>query len=871
MSVLPSLPLYTLTKKIYQGKKSLIYQGYRNADRLPIVIKTLKDESPSPKDLEQLRHEYAIYQKLNASGLSSILQVYGLLPFHNSLFLVLEDFGGRSLYQLFDKKGMSLKTFLTIGIKIAEELDGLHSQHLIHKDINPSNILFNSTTEQIKIIDFGISTFLSREKESISSLQLLEGTAAYLSPEQTGRINRAIDYRTDIYSLGATLYELLTQKLPFEAQELIDIIHLHIAKLPSPPHEVYEGIPEAVSTIIMKCLAKEAEERYQSAYGLKNDLEECLNQLTAKGTIELFALAQKDLFGHFQIPQKLYGREKEIDTLFSLFERISQGETALLLIFGYSGIGKSSIVQEMRRPIEQKRGHFIAGKFEQFQQNTPYSALIQAFRKLVQLLLAEKDLDLWKERFLKALGFDAQIMIDVIPELKLIIGEQSPVVPLNVRQAELRFHRTFASFIQVFLKKEHPLVLFVDDLQWADAASLKLLEFFLIENQPSYLLIIGAYRDNEVGPLHPLMGFFEKLKQIGHSFETLEIAPLSLKAVQNLVSDTLHNTQIAPLAQLIYQKTQGNPFFVIQFLKTIYQAGLLSFEKQSWVADLAQIEQLKISDNVAELMSRKIQELPLATQELLKAASAIGHAFDLSILADVCSLDLAQVSSHLWEALQEEFISIEESKAARYVFEHDRIQQAAYQLIPQQERSKLHYAIGRVLLNTTSDVMSIVNQLNYGRNLIEDQEERMDLARLNLQAGQKAKDAVAYPSALEYFKIGKDLLTQESWDQHYELAFFLYQNLAICHYLTSQYQQAEEIFDLLLKQAKSKLEQAQIYHLKNSIYTQIGEIEKALVASQKGLKLLGVDINLHPHSFTLLYEIFKAKITFIFIWCKVYR
>ena len=449
----PSLANYTLNEKIYEGRYCYVYRSVRHADQMPVILKLLKGKSPSPMLQAQMRHEYSIMQQLKTPR---VIQAYGIEEDAQQLMIVMEDFGGVTLSTLLQDNALDLKTFFTIAIELAAGLGDIHHRHIIHKDIKPQNIVVNLKKGQTKIIDFGIATILSREEQQIANPNIMEGTAAYISPEQTGRMNRAIDYRTDIYSLGITLYEMATHQVPFASTDFQEIVHQHIAKAPKPPHVVNPELPEALSGIILKCLEKGAEERYHSAYGLKNDLEECLRQLDLHGSIPYFAPGQHDIYDQFQIPQKLYGREKEINALLSIFERSSQGLAQILLVKGYAGIGKSSLVNEIQKPIVQKKGNFIFGKFDQFKKDIPYSALIQAFQGLVQQLLAkgEQELQLWKTHLTNALGQNGQVIIAVIPDMKCIIGEQPPISKLDDKNAQIRFQLTFASFIEAFLHEE---------------------------------------------------------------------------------------------------------------------------------------------------------------------------------------------------------------------------------------------------------------------------------------------------------------------------------------------------------------------------------------------------------------------------------
>ncbi|HEY9667746.1 MAG TPA: AAA family ATPase, partial [Coleofasciculaceae cyanobacterium] len=492
-----SLPQVAATLKIYESVNSLVYRGIRESDNTPVILKLLKEDYPTPAELTRYKQEYEITRSLNIDG---VVKAYSLQDYQRSLVMLLEDFGGESLAKWMQESPQAycplpLAKFLSLAIAITEILGRIHAANVIHKDINPGNIVFNPETGIVKIIDFGISTQLTCTNPTFKNPHVLEGTLAYISPEQTGRMNRTLDYRTDFYSLGVTFYELLTGQLPFTTTDILELVHCHLAKQPSPPHEVNAQIPTVVSGIIMKLMAKNAEERYQSAWGLKADLEECLRQLETTGEITTFELGNQDISDKFQIPQKLYGREAEVETLLTAFERIATTEAKgaeLMLVAGYSGIGKSALVQEIYKPITEKRGYFIAGKFDQLQRNIPYSAVVSAFAGLVRQLLSEPEeqLQQWHNKLLTVLGTNGQIIINVIPEVELIIGKQAPLPDVGATEAQNRFNLVFQKFIRVYCSPEHPLVIFLDDLQWTDSATLKLIELMMTDADTQYLFLI---------------------------------------------------------------------------------------------------------------------------------------------------------------------------------------------------------------------------------------------------------------------------------------------------------------------------------------------------------------------------------------------
>ncbi|MEG4031413.1 MULTISPECIES: serine/threonine-protein kinase PknK, partial [unclassified Microcoleus] len=872
METITDLPGYRITEQLYAGSRTLVYRGVRESDRTPVVIKLLRNEYPSFSELLQFRNQYTIAKNLRLPG---VVEPLDLAPYKNAYALIMEDFGGVSLSTYLpaatDKnqpdKSLSLENFLTLARELANILHSLYQNRVIHKDIKPANILINPHSQQIKLIDFSISSLLPRETQEIQNPNTLEGTLAYLSPEKTGRMNRGIDYRSDFYSLGVTFYELLTTQLPFESDDPMELVHCHLAKQPIPVHQIKPEVPLILSQIVSKLMAKNAENRYQSALGLKHDLEICLAQLQNTGNIETFALGTRDITDHFLIPEKLYGRETEVETLLAAFERVSRGSTEMMLVSGYSGIGKSALVQEVYKPITKARGYFIAGKFDQFQRNIPYAAVVKAFQSLVKQLLTESEnqLTTWKEKILAAVGANSQIIVDVIPEVELIIGQQPAVQELGATEAQNRFNLVFQKFIRVFCSVDYPLVIFLDDLQWADAATLKLLQVMIADEQTNYLFLIGAYRDNEVNPSHPLMMTLDELQNQGARIERITLSPLHLHHIVNLITDTVRKDQKSalPLAELVISKTQGNPFFVNQFLKTLYQENLLkfNFHERNWDWNISEIESVGITDNVIELMLGKLKRLPPSTQQVLRLAACVGNSFDLNTLSIINEKSLAATFKELLPAIQEGLILTTSELGATeseiinsdlvittYKFLHDRVQQSGYALIDSKLQTAIHLQIGRLLLANISPerqaerIFEIVDHLNSGRILIIDEHEKTELAILNLTAARKAKDATAYAAARDYLKIGREILPGDIWQESYELAFTFHKELAEAEYLNGNFEESEALIELAFGRAKSELEQAEIYNILIVQYTLLSKYESAIQSGLKALQLLGIDL-----------------------------
>lgn len=871
-----NIPGYRVLEKIYTGTRTLVYRGLRKQDQQPVVIKLMRNEYPSFNELVQFRNQYTIAKNLDIPG---IVQPLSLETHGNGYALVMEDFGGISLQEWMKQNIPSVEEFLDIAIQISLILEKLHRDRIIHKDIKPANILINPTTKQIKIIDFSIASLLPRETQEIQNLKVLEGTLAYLSPEQTGRMNRGIDYRSDFYSLGVTFFELLTGRLPFQSNDPLELVHCHIAK--QPPSFTSEEIPQVLSDIVTKLMAKNAEDRYQSAFGLRYDLELCLQQWQKTKQITTFELGNRDICDRFLIPEKLYGREVEVTTLLQAFEYVSSGNQEIILVAGFSGIGKTAVVNEVHKPIVRQRGYFIKGKYDQFQRNIPFSAFVQAFRDLIAQLLSESDTNLqqWKTKILENLGENGQIIIDVIPELEKIIGSQPPVPELFGTAAQNRFNLVFQKFIQVFADKAHPLVIFLDDLQWADLASLKLIQLLINENNTGYLLLIGAYRDNEVTTAHPLMLTLEELSKKGLSINTITLSPLKQSDVNQLIAETLNcSLELAlPLAELVYQNTQGNPFFTNQLLKSLYEDGLIKFNFDSgyWQCDISQIRSIALKDDVVDFMALQLQKLPVSTQKVLQLAACIGNQFDLNTLAIICEQSLEETAASLWKALQAGLIvpqseiykffqdddndllvidqlAITNHQLPNYKFLHDRVQQAAYSLIAAEQKKSTHLNIGQLLLQNIPEtewrdkIFAIVNQLNIGAELITQQEQRNQLASLNLIAGQKAKATTAFLAAIEYLNRGINLLREDCWQSQYELTLALYTNAAEAAYFGSKFEQMERFAEVVIQQAQTLLDKIKIYEIKVIAAIVQTQQQQAIKIALFVLQLLDINIPNQP-------------------------
>jgi predicted ATPase/serine phosphatase RsbU (regulator of sigma subunit) len=872
--IIPTLYGYQMTEKIYEGPRTLIYRAQRQADNQPVVIKFLKSEYPSFEELVQFRNQYTITK--NLLELDGIVHPYALENYHNGFALVMAEMGADSLYHYLTDNPLALTEFFQVAIAIIKVLEGLYQNRVIHKDIKPQNILIHPETKQVKLIDFSIASLLPRETQEIQSPNVLEGTLAYLSPEQTGRMNRGIDYRTDFYSLGVTFYELLTGQVPFQSDDPMELVHCHIAQAPTPPKQMNAAIPQVVNDLIIKLMAKTAEERYQSAFGIRYDLEQCQQQWEAQESLTPFELGQRDISDRFQIPEKLYGREAEVSTLLAAFERVSEGHTEMMQVAGFSGIGKTALVNEVHKPIVRQRGYFIKGKFDQFKRNIPFSALVQAFQTLMRQLLTEtaEQVQEWKTRILEALGENGQVIIEVIPELEQIIGKQPPVPEVEGSAAQNRFNRLLHKFINVFTTAEHPLVIFLDDLQWIDSASLKLMQLLMSQTESHYLLLMGAYRDNEVSAAHPLILTLDEIRQTDALVNQITLGPLEQPDLNRLIADTLScpTEKATPLTELVIPKTKGNPFFTNQFLKFLHDEKLIAFDFECsyWQCDIAQVKRLAVSDDVVEFMALQLQKLPAQTQNVLKLAACIGNQFDLATLAIVHENSQADTAADLWKALQEGLIipisdiykffqSTESSDASEvqdlsipYRFLHDRVQQAAYSLIPEEQKSSTHLKIGQLLKSHTPDkelddkIFDIVNQLNHGVDLILAQTDRYDLAQLNLRAGRKAIASTAHAAANQYLTVGLTLLPTDSWQTHYDLTLAVYELAAEAAYLNGDFSQQEQLVEVVLENAQSLLDKVKVYEIKSLAYVAQHQQMESIQTILAALKLFGVNFPEEP-------------------------
>ncbi|MCP4753075.1 MAG: AAA family ATPase [Proteobacteria bacterium] len=874
MVVYPEIQGYRITSKIYESIRSVLYTGRKTENDSKVVFKTINSDYPSSDIVSRFQYEYGIASRFDTP---EVIKVHELVRMGNSYAIVMEDFGGISLDRIEAFKSLDLDGFFQLAIKTARCIGKIHQKNVIHKDVNPRNIIWNQETGEVKIIDFGICTELSQEQEDINVANQLEGSLPYISPEQTGRMNRRLDYRTDYYSLGVTCFELLTGRLPFQAKDTLGWIHCHLAKNPLDPRKIKKTIPEQLGQVLQKLMAKNAEERYQSIFGIVGDLEEIEDRHKSTGKISSFVPGRRDVSERFQISQKLYGREEDVRTLLNTFEQVSRGGSELIMVAGYSGVGKTSLVNEIQKPIVQRRGYFIEGKFDQFERDVPYRAIFRAFQNLVRQILCESSdrLESWKKRLLEALGPNGRIITDIIPDLEQIIGSQPVCAELNPVEAQNRFMQVFRDFVSQIADEQCPLVIFLDDLQWSDTSTLSLIQSLIAGSSIRHLLIIGAYRSNEVNESHPLSLKLDEIEK-AQPVHRLFLNPLSEISVNQVVSDTLNCDlkKSRELSRLLHTKTAGNPFFLNELLKNLYRDGslFLKVDEGSWDWDIEKIDRESISRNVVDLMLERLRKLVPSTQHALRMAACIGNVFDLPTLSTICEQSPKEIHEHLWSALKEDLIIplndryklIEDEENIRHIsyrFQHDRVQQAAYALIEEDRKRQVHLSIGRLLLKQAEEnrIVEIVRHLNEGKRFISEKAEKLELATLNLRAGKKAKASIAFSTALQHFSTGAELMPADSWHAHYELMFSLMKERMECAYLSGGYEQANTLGKEILARADSNLDRARIRHLQLLQFLATGEADNAISMGIEGLDLLGIKVSFAPSPLSIVKESLRVK------------
>lgn len=804
---------------IFESGKSILYR----IEQGKTLLKVLNLEYPTPQEISKFYNEFEVCQELNFRNTREVIRK---AKFKGRHCMYLSWIEAKPLSEVFkDKKG-DVIDFLHIGIAITKLLEKLHSEGYVHRDINANNILIDLQKREAYLISFSLATKIDTRVESQGGINQIEGTLAYMSPEQTGRMNRVVDYRSDLYSLGITFFEMISGRLPFDSEDPFELVHSHLAVAPPLLHQISKTIPEVISKIIIQLLEKKAENRYQSAYGLRKDLENCLKVLEANGNLDDVELFKYDGSTKFKLPQKLYGREKELEEIHKKFDKAASGSLPCLMITGYSGTGKSVLVHEVYQPISARRGYFIEGKYDQFKRTKPYSAIIEAFDSFIDILLSEP-----KERFetiksliIEACGDEGKVLTDVLPKLELIIGTQPEVAEVGGAEARNRFNYIFRKFLTAITAKSHPIVLFIDDLQWADSSSLNLLQILLTDKDNGHLLCIGAFRDNEVGGDHPLIKCIEDIKSGGGDLSMLEVGNLKIDNINEWVSDVtnLPVAEVKDLAQLVLKKTQGNAFFTTQFLKSLSEDQLLYFnkERESWDYDLDKIKGRSITDNVVELIAEKAKGLPEETQKILQIGSCVGPVFGLDFLNELHQTDSLSAIRSLKKAEEMGLIINRESV---YKFSHDRIQQAIFSMIDEEERIHIHYMIGQALKDKTKadpaaeEFFDMVNHYNMSRSLITDHSDLKQLTIFNLEAGKKAKESAAFDASFKYLENGMALileLEEKPWETDYDTTLALFSLAAEVSYLVGLFGKMDDYINEVLGNAKQLLDKVKPYEIR---------------------------------------------------------
>ncbi|MGL6269336.1 MAG: AAA family ATPase, partial [Chitinophagaceae bacterium] len=846
--------LYRISTQVQSDSRFITYRAIRETDESNVLLKIPKSSYPSAQVLKNLQQEYKILFNTNHPN---IIRAQRIESYENSLALVLDDISGLSLTEIIKNETLSTEAFFSIAIPLTDAVKSLHFHHLIHKNINPSNIYIRQENGQPILMGFSIASEISREGLQPNSRELPDTELAYISPEQTGRMNRPLDYRTDLYSLGIVFYALLTGKPAFTSPDPMEMIHSHIAKQPKSPHEVKPEIPEIISNIVTRLLSKSTDDRYQSAAGLLFDLQKCADLFKSNSAVEDFKLGERDIHDQFRIPDKLYGRTSELEKLLQSYKHASNGQAELVLVSGYSGVGKSRLVSEIKKTISQSNGYFISGKFDQFKRDVPLSPLLLAFRELILQILTESNeqISLWKTKLTSALGPNGKIITDVIPEVELLIGPQQTVPELPAMEANNRFNSTLNRFVNVFAKREHPLCIFLDDLQWIDSATRQWIETKLTQEELDYFLLIGGYRDNEINSAHPLMMMLNRLQQKGVANHEINLQPFDRATLNNMVAEVLvtNPENCTDLSELVYKKTNGNPFFTRQCLLALFESSAIYFDPElhCWQYNLGKALNAEISDNVLDLMYEQIKKLPQPVQYQLKVASCIGNQFNVQLLTQVSEQHLDTTNDQLSLAVQKGLLiplyALNQSDTEEFKFLHDRVQQAAYSLLEDAEKKLIRLKAGRILLADTpiseseEKIYDIADHLNYSDTLISDPAEIQKIAEVNLAASIRAKNATAYEPALKYI-----LKAMNHWHVSGNHAAIVSRELLLqraeCEHLNGNNDIAEDFYDQAINQADGILNKARIYQRKIYYYNNLRKFNEAYETGRKAVKPLGVDL-----------------------------
>ncbi|WP_051329664.1 AAA family ATPase [Geminicoccus roseus] len=837
----------------------VLFRARRRHGDGSVLLRMPAADLPGPAALARIEHEHGLADLLDPAWAVRPLEI--VRP-DGRVMLLLEDPSGEPLRSA-GSRPMELGAALEIAAGAAACLARLHQVGLVHQDVRPAHLMADAA-RQVRLTGFGIATRLPRVRQPLLPVQTIVGSFPFMAPEQTGRMNRSVDGRSDLYALGVALYQMLTGTLPFTASEPLEWIHAHVAMPPPPPCQRNPGLPPMVGAIVLRLLAKAAEDRYQTAAGLEADLRRCLAEWRALGRIELFPQGGQDVPDRLLVPGELYGRARETAALAASFARVARlGRTELVLVSGYAGIGKSSMVAELHKTMLASQGLFASGKFDQHARMVPYATLAPAFQGLIRQILGGSDAELeaWRGKLQAALGSHGRLLLGLIPELELVTGPQPPLPEVPPQEAKQRFHKLFVQFVGVFARPEHPLVLFLDDLQWLDPATLDLVELLATDPQVRHLLLVGAYRDNEVGPDHPLAARLEAIRAAGAPVVELVLGPLAPSDMARLLADTLRVPvgRAWPLARLVLAKTGGNPFFTIQFLGTLAEDGLLLFDPQAraWGWDLERIRAKDLTENVVELMAARLSRLAEPGLGVVRILACLGNRASAPVLALASGRPEAEVRAALGEALAAGLVV---PAGEGWAFLHDRVQEAAYGLVPPAERPALHLRIGRILAARLGGapgsefIFEIVGQLDRALELITDPEERERVAALNLAAAGRARAATAFGSAAAYLQAGQRLLPDEAWQRCPGLAFDIELQLAECEFLTGDLARSERRLAALAARELGPLDRAAVAWLQITSFTAQGRFDQAVETCLAHLRGAGIAWQAHPTRAEVLAE-----------------
>jgi len=855
-----SIDGFSELEEIHRSPSSLVLRGIRDDDGRRVVLKTPNRPHPTSAEVAMLIREVRLARRAAGPHTAEML---GQLDRDGVPVLVMQDAGTRSLAALLREDPPPFGRKLELAVEAARAVAQVHDAGVIHKDINPSNLVYDVEAGTLRVIDFGIATELERQRAEPTDAARLEGTLPYVAPEQTGRTNRRIDRRSDLYSLGVTLYELFTGRRPFASDDALELVHAHLARQPLPPNAHDDSLPPMISAIVMRLLAKAAEDRYQTATGLLADLERCVAAFRAEGSVPAFELAADDRPGRLELPEKLYGREAEIARLTEAAGRAADGGREVFLIGGYAGIGKTSLVHEVLGVVTERRGVFLHGKFDSLRRGRPLEPLGDAVGRLMQSILTRDDAAIahWRERLGEALGGNGAVLEDVLPELEPLLGGLDPVPELPVAEAENRLSMVFRELLATIAREAGPVVLFLDDLQWADLQTLRLLEGLASDPAVGRLLLIGAYRTNEVDDAHPLTITRHELERLEVSLSVLELGPPSDGALRQLLADTFlrDDDALDQLAEILIRKTAGNPFFLQRLLVELAESEDVRWDAAAsrWTWDEAALESLTHGAGLLEFLLERLAALPEPTRVALSRAACIGRSFDTREVAPVIDKTPAQMQNDLdpavragliaphgkgWRLEASDSVDLTPAEAFLYAFEHDRIQNAAYESLSADDAKRAHLALGQLLRQSNRDrSFEVAQHLNEAADLL-DADARLDLARRNLDVGRRARRAAAFDAASSYFEAGLRILPGDAWDAHYAATLDLTVEAAECAYLVADFERAKAHLEAVHAHAREKLDHVAAWRVDTAARIAQHDLKGAIAVARGALSELGFEL-----------------------------